>query len=233
MSEVIVPLSDELEQIWSDDLLSRRADAEFLINFLLKRTVERAAQKQAKSYVLNLDSAWGKGKSFFLKHLRDHLSKQGYLVTYVNAWEDDHADDPLTAIMSAIDEVISPATQKNEKLKKAWHATKKNGREILHTFGKSAIETVLKRVLGEGLEEIKEQIEQVSDETKAEGVEETIEKTLKNASLNQKLDRAAEASIQQFRRNKKSIQNFKERLAGLLNSLPETNEKHPPLFVLA
>jgi hypothetical protein len=51
-----------MDVIWQDDLLGRRNDAEFLINFLTARAKERASQGRTGSYVLNIDAGWGNGR---------------------------------------------------------------------------------------------------------------------------------------------------------------------------
>jgi hypothetical protein len=92
---------------WSNDRLDREADGKHLISVLLERYASRVAQGNG-SYILNVDAAWGEGKTYFLQNLRADLEARNHLVAYVNAWEDDHTNDPLITVMSAIDEVISP-----------------------------------------------------------------------------------------------------------------------------
>lgn len=58
-------LANELNEIWTDDLLGRRSDAELLIKFLLRRFDERQQEGQSGAYVVNLNAAWGHGKTFF------------------------------------------------------------------------------------------------------------------------------------------------------------------------
>src|SRR5581483_3530185 len=125
-----------IEEIWKDDLLDRRSDASLLIEFLLGRLDERKAEGRRSSYVLNLDSEWGQGKTFFLKRLEQQLMSEGYLVAYVNAWEDDHADDPLIAVMSSIDEALKSNFKIRSRVLNAWSAIKRSGLEIAITAGK-------------------------------------------------------------------------------------------------
>ena len=82
-------MTDTLDDIWQDDLLDRRSDAEFLIEFLTRRTDERGVAGKTKSYVLNIDAEWGFGKTFFLERLARHLKAENYLCAHINAWKDD------------------------------------------------------------------------------------------------------------------------------------------------
>src|SRR5262245_31408101 len=121
------------KKVWSDDRLNREKDAQFLLTFLLNRDYELAIAKIERSFVMNLDAGWGTGKTYFLKRLQKEIELRKHLVVYVNAWEDDHADDPLVAVMSAIDEALQPRLLKNKALQKAWRVAKSAGLQIAVT----------------------------------------------------------------------------------------------------
>jgi hypothetical protein len=143
-----------VEDIWATDLLGRRADAEFLKQFLIRRIEERSEEDRRKSYVLNLDAGWGHGKTFFLTRLKRHLEAEGYLAVYVNAWEDDHAEDPMIAVMAAIDEVLAPRLKKKGALRKSWDVAKRSGLEIATTAGIFGTKKLLSKLIGEGVEAV-------------------------------------------------------------------------------
>lgn len=92
-----------VDDIWGDDYLGRSSDAEHLIQFLLARVGEYQKAQQPRSYVLNLDADWGQGKTFFLTRLQKQLLHDKYPVVYINAWEYDHAPDPLVPLLQALD----------------------------------------------------------------------------------------------------------------------------------
>jgi hypothetical protein len=139
------------DEIWKDDLLGRRSDAEFLCSFLAHRVAERAQRGLSRSYVLNLDSAWGFGKTFFLERLGKHLREQGQLVAEVNAWRDDHADDPMLAVMSSIDEAIRPHIKGKRRVQAAWRTVKRSGAAVAVAAAKGAASHWARRAIGEGL----------------------------------------------------------------------------------
>jgi len=144
------------EDIWADDLLGRRADAQFLKQFLIRRIEERSEEGRKRSYVLNLDARWGHGKTFFLTRFKQQLEAEGYLAVYVNAWEDDHAQDPMIAVMAAIDETIGPHLKKKKMLAKVWGATKSSFGEILVTALTHGAKKAASKVLGEGADAIED-----------------------------------------------------------------------------
>jgi len=167
---------DPLAEIWSDDLLNRRQDAELLLTFLKNKSAQRSASPQGGSYVLNLDCEWGGGKTFFLKRFKQHAEHEGYLVAYISAWEDDHAADPMLAVMSAIDEVVNDrlrnaetATQENSKeaseaaksaALQAWRKAWAYGRIITVELAKGGTKAFLKRCFDDAFDNIADQIKE-------------------------------------------------------------------------
>ncbi|HFQ4866827.1 TPA: P-loop NTPase fold protein [Vibrio vulnificus] len=107
-------MTQKIEMHWNEDVtvlgehcpadkLDRAKYAQFLTGFLagqgLDETKENNAQK--KNYVLNLNSEWGSGKTYFLKRWY-HALKPHYPVVYVDAWKQDYSDDPLMTVISSM-----------------------------------------------------------------------------------------------------------------------------------
>jgi len=138
----------ERDEIWVDDLLNRKDDARFIIDFLSRRSKELVEVGGAKSFVLNINSEWGQGKTFFLTGLTQQLSSEGYLAVYINAWIDDHAPDPLIAIVSALDEALKPFVNRAEKVKKIWQNAKSAGGQIVVTAAAGGAKQLIKKMIG-------------------------------------------------------------------------------------
>ena len=81
-------------EIWGDDLMDRQPSAKFLTSYLL-------ANSHVK--VLNVNSPWGAGKSFFLSRWKDELSKD-HVCVFFNAWETDYTAEPLIALITCIEQ---------------------------------------------------------------------------------------------------------------------------------
>ncbi len=93
------------------DTLGRVQYAQFLTNFLKNEgyTKSRSSEDIKRNYVLNLNSEWGSGKTYFLKRWSEDL-KVHFPVVYIDAWKQDYSDDPLmTAISSVINQLRDQA----------------------------------------------------------------------------------------------------------------------------
>lgn len=86
-------MSDNID-VWSDDLMGRKPSANFLTSYLL-------ANPHIK--VLNVNSPWGAGKSFFLSRWKRELS-ENHVCVFFNAWETDYTAEPLVALVTCIEQ---------------------------------------------------------------------------------------------------------------------------------
>lgn len=69
------------------DTLNRAKYAEFLTQFLVGQGYDttRESGDEKRNYVLNLNSEWGSGKTYFLKRWSNDL-KAHFPVVYIDAW---------------------------------------------------------------------------------------------------------------------------------------------------
>ncbi|WP_160062119.1 KAP family P-loop NTPase fold protein [Psychromonas sp. L1A2] len=73
--------------------LNRKEYGEFICDYI---TGEK------DGFVLNLNGAWGAGKTEFLKRIYTHLITQRHPVIYINAWESDLSKEPLAVVISEL-----------------------------------------------------------------------------------------------------------------------------------
>lgn len=81
---------------WEGDLMNRRQAADFLQQFLDQTPTIK---------VLNVNSAWGSGKTFFIQNWHVAL-KQTRASVYFNAWENDYTGDPFVSLAANIKEQL-------------------------------------------------------------------------------------------------------------------------------
>lgn len=217
--------------IWADDLLNRRADAEFLIHFLKNRVEERGRSGRTKSYVLNVDAAWGYGKSFFLRRLKRQLEEDGHLVAFVNAWEDDHAEDPLLSVMAAIDDAVKSHLKAGSDEESRWNRVKRGAGQVALSVATGAARHWGKKVIGDGVDAFDGWLygegKDVPDEkTAVDAAGEELEK-----KFGEGLDILSNRLLHGFRQGQQSIAVFKNRLKTFVGDIGEAG-KSSPLFVL-
>lgn len=217
------------ENYWPDDALERKMDGEFLERFLVSRLAE-----QGGSFVLNIDAGWGRGKSYFLRCLGNQLEGSGHLVARVDAWATDHADDPLLAVMAAIEDCLKPYTRKR-KVKRVLAAVKQNVGAITIAGLKGAIKGVTRRYAGESSDEIADLIQsdavvQNDEKSPSRSLETDISKSITD-EIESVADRIARAAIDHFRKTEESIKSFKENMSSLIQSAQAAGIKLP-LFIL-
>ncbi|MBO9589444.1 P-loop NTPase fold protein [Devosia sp.] len=215
----------DFDSVWKDDLLGRRSDAAFLVTFLNNRVHERRAAGRPASYVLNLDAEWGRGKSFFLKRLADHLREDTYLVAEVNAWKDDHAEDPLLSVMAAVDEVVASHATFSDQAKSAWDRAKRAGAEVALATAKGAGWHLLKKLVGDGAE-----AGLAAWEASGElGIDSAVDAAVDE--LKPLVDERAAALLAGFKETQRSIGAFRSSLSAFLGTMPSATNR-APLFIL-
>lgn len=85
-----------MDSIWQDDHMDRKPSADFLTKYILSN---------AHVKVLNVNSPWGTGKSFFLERWAATLSEKHVCVRF-NAWETDYSAEPLVALIACIEDQL-------------------------------------------------------------------------------------------------------------------------------
>ncbi|HIF9352092.1 TPA: KAP family P-loop NTPase fold protein [Photobacterium damselae] len=92
--------------------LNRKAYGEFLIDYITSEN---------DGFVLNLNGQWGAGKTEFLKRTYTELINRNHPTIYVDAWESDFCDSPLTVVTSELLNQLecfdSSIISKSDKLK--------------------------------------------------------------------------------------------------------------------
>jgi hypothetical protein len=213
------------DDVWAQDRLGRAHDADFLKSFLINRVSERKEAGLPASYVLNIDAQWGQGKSFFLSRFGRTLRKDGFLVAEVNAWQDDHADDPLLSVMDAIDQAVAPLVKREKRARDRWNEVKRTGAAVAVAAAKGATIQLAKKVIGSGVDEIGA-ILSTGAPTVAEDTADALAK-----SLGDLVDEQGKALLATFREGKRTIAKFRQNLNEFLKIACENNQALP-LFVL-
>lgn len=170
-------MSDEITP-WSKDQMNRKGVAKFLTRYI---------DNSEKIKVLNINSAWGSGKTFFLKNWMAQ-EKSERVCVYFNSWETDFTGDAFVSLVAAIKEQLTGLIPLGEE------------KDAIKRFTKMASKTLLAATpaLAKGV--IK----------KATGVElGLIQEIIDNEALADSAEKAVEKLIESNRASLDSIKNFK------------------------
>jgi hypothetical protein len=153
--------------------------------------------------VLALDAPWGAGKTTFVKIWQAYLKQQGNWCIGFNAWETDFADDPLIVLVAELNSWFKEKLDQSEFEK--W------------TEGvKSALPNIAKRVA----------VAAVKGATfGALDISTDLERTAAELTGN-----IASDLLENFNKQSKSIKQFKELIAEILDNLP-VEQKNLIIFI--
>ncbi|OYX50011.1 MAG: hypothetical protein B7Y97_07945, partial [Sphingomonas sp. 32-66-10] len=95
------------DQIWEGDVFGRQAEAEQLAAYIESVLGRPSLREDKRAFTIAVDGGYGIGKTFFLRRFAKHLAIN-HPVAFVDAWADDLADEPLTALAATLKEALKP-----------------------------------------------------------------------------------------------------------------------------
>lgn len=184
------------------------------------------------AYVLGLDAAYGEGKTFFLTKFRQHLAAK-HPVAFVDAWADDANDEPLLAIMAAINEVLEPFLTPGGKARTWLRGATAAALPIIGKVAFGAAKTFAKRHIGE---EIPDEVNAlIADKSKPTTEEEVLVAAISETgtSITNLADKLGAEMLAAYKIRQKSKQTFKQNMRALIAGLSsEEGGVRQPLFVV-
>ena len=230
---------EKLDAIWKDDLLGRRAEAEWLEQYLSNASSAGIRPLGRKSFIININGEWGSGKTFFIDRFQKHLEVKGHLVAKLDAWRADPSSDPIVSLVACIEKCIEPYVSKKIILQDHLNAVHRAGGRLSKLIVPALAKQGLKRFLGrdgfEGLSEIlvdelsganskrlKDAIELVGDAV--DSIEDDVLDSYTSATYFSKRVADSQAQFE-------AIQEFSKAIEELLKSLFEKRKIEAPLYV--
>ena len=113
------------EHPWHDDRL-KRADLAGRLTQIVKNTTQ--------PMTVSLHGDWGTGKTFFLKRWQAQLEADGMQAVYVDAWANDHMDDPFITMLGQMNE-----GRHQGKLQAVWKTVVEKAGPLLGNIAKAQI----------------------------------------------------------------------------------------------
>jgi hypothetical protein len=163
------------------------------------------------SFVLALDASWGSGKTTFLEMWQVKLQEEGHACLYLNAWQNDFAQDPLIAIIGeltiAIEDFANQSGETGIDLKKRMEKTRQFA------------ESLLKRLLPVGIK--------IATHGFLDIKEAAIEKAIADATSS-----GGEDLIKNYEQGKSEIKKFRKSLADLASQVADLNPSAKVVIII-
>ncbi|MBY6223566.1 KAP family P-loop NTPase fold protein [Ferrimonas balearica] len=191
--------------------LKRKAYGEFLINYL--------NGEGDKGYVLNLNGAWGAGKTEFVRRLYTELRDRNHPVVFIDAWKTDYAKDPLMVVGCEMLEQLKHCTngfnslEDVEKIRAGWVK--------FRNFTVSATSMVGRAVLAAGS----------AGQSESLGGGDAI-KTVAEAMKGKEAGRVAEGFLGHYREQRDAITQMRAHLQELVQAFNRNAFYHTPIYVI-
>lgn len=233
MAEII---EQSLEQIWSGDLFKRQEEAKQLIAYIESAVTHRPKRDDKRALTVAVEARYGEGKTFFLRRLSQHIALN-HPVAFVDAWADDLADQPLTALASTLNDALRPFMESPEVRKRVGSFMEKTGK-VAKIAGVGLFKKAASLAISSaGVDAIGEVLSEASDEMKdaakdavkevASGVVDEMETGVKQPTPKAFM----EERVANFEAGRRAVQEMKESLAGIVSSLSAESRK-PPIIIL-
>ncbi|WP_442489371.1 KAP family P-loop NTPase fold protein [Halomonas litopenaei] len=212
---------------WEKDLLERKKVAIFLQDLL---------ESDDDIKVVNIDSAWGTGKTFFLKNWSEELgSNRG--VVYFNAWKRDYTGDPFISLVSSIKSQLEAQAGLESKVKRKFEEFSEKASSAVVSAAPVVLKEVAKGVArkfsGVDADKISEAIEKAGEDEDGGGVLESVSDSAKDAADNAAVQ-VVKSLIDSNEKSVESVESFRKVFEELVDEVGrELNEdgSEAPVYV--
>lgn len=202
------------KKIWEGDQLGRKTEGEYLRNYITR--LYGVGKKDQSSFVLNINSEWGHGKTWFLTELAKELG-QNHPVVYFDAWKNDFSNDALLSFVSVVCDELSKLFWKDKSISKKINKVK----SIFSSLSKSALPILLsvlaKQLTGKALDDL--------------GLSEEIKDACVDAS--DELSKVVSTSaIDSFLTQRNAIDDFSKAVESLVKEIEVGTSLHLPICIM-
>jgi hypothetical protein len=198
MSYRLSPLETPVDDPFKNDALERAEIVDFLLGI-----IERSDEHPL---VLAIDAPYGSGKSTFVEMMQIMLERKGFQTVSFDAWRSDHVNDPLVAMVAALDDAIPKETSAGDRIKRSLSIVRK----VTGKVAKRGIVAAAK-VATMGAVDLEDDVEEVLRDFAGEAT----------ADL-----------VGDFQREEKLILSFRGALEKAIKQLPDTGKKKQLVFFI-
>ncbi|MDX2333727.1 KAP family P-loop NTPase fold protein [Brevundimonas vesicularis] len=222
-------------EIWAGDLFSRQKDATMLAAYIESIAGRPNLREDHKGFTISVDAEYGTGKSYFLKRLSRHLSVK-HPVAFVDAWADDLADDPLTAIAATLSKALGPLTAKDQMVANSMEIVTGKVGTIAKIVGKGIVKKAVALALTES---VSNELFDVVSPDDAEKFEDTLKDAgniigdgLVDGITQKSSTKLMTEKIANFKAGQGAVVELKISLEDLVRSIDKTNLTAPIVVII-
>lgn len=223
-----------LDEIWHEDLLGRRHEAELLVGYIESLTDRPGSYRSNHSYTISVDAGYGTGKTFFLRRLACHLGIN-HPVAFIDAWADDLADQPLVALTATLKAALDPYMSQG-KVKSRWEDFAVKTGRVARIAGLGLVKRGLGFIITQGgVDAAEEVLAGISDEklsTINDGIKDISKGISEDVFEGLNIDSDMNKKISEFERARNSIRDMKESLYQVIQSVRETDLRIPVVIII-
>lgn len=227
----------EVEEIWNDDLLGRHQEALMIEGYLESVYARASIREDVQSYTLAVEAGYGEGKTFFLRRLARQL-QASHPVAFVDAWADDIADEPLTALAATLQTALRPWLESKPLARVHWDQFLSRAGKVAKIAGSGALKRGVDFALGMGASAAIQTVLTTVDSEIIEKVDNSIDDAAKDIvdSAADKVSepfvrRAMEQRIDRFHESIAAVRETRESLRRVLQDV-EGSALSPPIIII-
>jgi hypothetical protein len=220
----------------NNDLLNRSVESDFIIRFIQQRVADKKRRGLSASFVLNIDAAWGEGKTFFMRGLFSDLKEAGHPAIMIDAWRDDFTGDPLTAVVAEFDQYLadfkSGDRSANARVRGVAKQVRRNAGKLSLLIGKTVVKRAASYAIGAGTDEVISELKELvtPDLTPDDAIKDVSGDVLKMTDA--AIDKFAADRLDRFKEAKTSLANFQNSLRAAVDVVTSREDTVPPFFIL-
>lgn len=229
---------ETLDDIWAGDLFDRRREADDLVGYLESVAGRPPIREDGHAHVLAVDTAYGHGKTFFLRRLDRHLNATDHVSAYIDAWVDDLEDQPMVALAATLDRALEPWTEKHSAVADGLANFKSKAGRVAKIVGIGLAKRGAGFLITQGAAEaLGDELAKASEATQdragdalkdaGTGVVDNVAVALEPA-----MTPSMDARIARFREGQAAIQAMRDSLAQVVNALVDAGMKLPITIIV-
>jgi KAP-like P-loop domain-containing protein len=229
---------EELPDPWIGDLFNRRQEAALLLGYIESIVGSETVREDTRAHTIAVDAGYGEGKTFFLKRFAKQISET-HPVAFVDAWADDLADEPLTAIAATLQTAFDPIISKSESVRDKWNAVLQKTGKVAKIVAVGLLKRGLSVAIGttavEGVETVVSGVAQDAADALKDGAKDAAEHSVETALKSWTSvapNKLMRDRIDAFQKGQAAIAELKASLESLVRALDEEALKAPIVIII-